>query len=879
MVSVMRGALMTSPLTKGLFSKAVVQSGGGRGNLMGERRLHEDLPNVPLSEMLGVALAKKNGIEGTDATALAKLRDGRYRGIRAIVLNVVINWRRNVRHFALQKQFRPLTVAFTRYAGGSGIKHISGSIMRSTKFMTTGLYGLILSGCVAGAFPAMAQEAAPAAPPAQDATQNTAAKPDDTPTTTVTVEGKKAQNKIDRQVYDNTKDIDSQTGTAADALNKVPSVNVDPTGNVTLRGNSNVQVYVDGKPSVMMQGDNRAGALQSMSSGDIDSIEVMTNPGAAFSSEGSGGIINLVMRKNRKPGTSGAINANVGDGRYNASLNGARNTGKYTISGGLNVRHDERPSRGGSVMENLDANGDTLFRTDQSGQSEGKNDSVSANAGLDYNLGEKDTIGTQIAWSRREMDNDSQDTYATYDGAGAFQRGYSRTSHNTGPRDDFSFDLNWNHMGAQPGESLKTDLRFGRSTGNMTTDATNLNSDGTTDQDRRVTQSDFHNAVFSVDYVRPFGEAQMTTGIQINQDNNSFHNDATGNNAAFLRNDFAYEQLLSAAYITWQQPIGEKWTVQGGLRAEALKLDTENFGNPDITTDDTASHIDYTKVSPSAFATYALNDSTKLRFSYSHRLRRPQAQDLNPFRTYRDELNYSQGNPDLKPEETDSFEAGYEKSGKFNYQIRAYYRQTEHSITDYSTYLPVTNPDDTPVLLTTKRNFGGTKSGGLEANLDGKLTQKLSLRVNGNLAYTQFNGAVQTRDTEATTLSGRISFDYTATPKDRFQLSYFGRGKQLTGQGYTGPFGFGNFSYRHQATPKAALVVTVQDPFHTAKFTTVVDTDQIHSESSRSLQGTVLMVGLSYTLGGAGGSKDGENRWEGRRGPGGWGGPPGGGPM
>ena len=154
--------------------------------------------------------------------------------------------------------------------------------MRSTKFMTTGLYGLILSGCVAGALPAMAQEAAPAAPPAQNTGQDAAAKPDDTPTTTVTVEGKKAQNKIDRQVYDNTKDIDSQTGTAADALNKVPSVNVDPTGNVTLRGNSNVQVYVDGKPSVMMQGDNRAGALQSMSSGDIDSIEVMTNPGRRF---------------------------------------------------------------------------------------------------------------------------------------------------------------------------------------------------------------------------------------------------------------------------------------------------------------------------------------------------------------------------------------------------------------------------------------------------------------------------------------------------------------------------------------------------------------------------------------------------------------------
>jgi len=738
--------------------------------------------------------------------------------------------------------------------------------MRFNRLTTTGLYGLVLFGCVTGALPAMAQEApAATAAPAQDTAEKT-----DEPTQTVVVEGKKPQNKIDRQVYDNTKDIDSQTGTAADALNKVPSVNVDPTGNVTLRGNSNVQVYVDGKPSVMMQGDNRAGALQSMSSGDIDSIEVMTNPGAAFSSEGSGGIINLVMRKNRKPGNTGALNVNVGDGRYNASLNGARNTGKYTISGGLNIRHDQRPNRSGSVMDRLDTDGSVLRHTEQSGNAEGQNDSVSANAGIDYNLGENDSIGSQIAWSRREMDNDSQETYANYDAAGVYQGGYTRNSHNTGPRDDFSFDLNWNHTGALTGESLKTDLRFGRSTGNSASNAINTNSNGTIDTETRIAQSDFHNAVFSVDYVRPYGDAQMTTGIQITQDNNSFSNDATGKNEAALTNDFAYQQTLTAAYITWQQPIGEKWTVMGGVRAEALSLDT------DAITSHTTSQIDYTKLSPSAFATYALNDSTKLRFSYSHRLRRPQPQDLNPFVTYRDEQNVSAGNPDLKPEETDSFEAGYEKSaGKINYQVRAYYRKTDNSITDYSYYLPSTDPDAPQVLLTTKRNFGDSQSGGLEGNFDGKLTDKLSLRLNGNLAYTKLNAASQTRDTEATTLSGRISFDYTASAKDRFQLSYFARGKQLTGQGYSAPFGMGNMSYRHQVTPKAALVVTVQDPFRTAKFKTVVDTDTIYSESSRSLQGQVFMVGLSYTLGGPAASKDGDDRgrWNGQRGPGGWGGP------
>jgi len=747
--------------------------------------------------------------------------------------------------------------------------------MRSNILMTTGLCGLIMLGCVAGA---QAQEQT--APATQAQAQPSDAAPASDPTTTVTVTGKKPQNKIDRQVYDNTKDIDSATGTASDALNKVPSVNVDPTGNVTLRGNSNVQVYVDGKPSIMMQGDNRAGALQSMSSGDIDSIEVMTNPGAAFSSEGSGGIINLVMRKNRRPGNSGAINANIGEDRYNASLNGARNAGKYTISGGLNLRHDSRPSRSGSVMQRLDADGNVLNSTEQSGEGDGKMDNVSANAGLDYNLGDQDQVSTQIAYSRREMDNDSAETYANYDADGDFTGGYTRRSFTTGPRDDFSFGASWNHTGAQTGETLKADLRLGRSTGNTATDAINDNSNGTQDHETRKAQSDFHNAVLSVDYVRPFGDAQLTTGLQITQDDNTFHNEATGDNAALLNNDFAYQQTLSAAYLTWQQPIGEKWTVMGGLRVENLDLDTQNYGSPGTTADDTTSHISYAKFNPSAFATYVLNDSTKLRFSYSHRLRRPQPQDLNPFVTYRDPQNVSAGNPDLKPEETDSFEAGYEKSGgKINYQVRAYYRKTEDSITDYSYYLPVTDPDATPVLLTTKRNFGESEAGGLEGNFDGKLTDSLSVRLNGNLAHTQLSTSLNGTQ-EATTLSGRISFDYTATPKDRIQVSYFGRGKQLTGQGYTGPFGMGNISYRHQYTPKAALVVTVQDPFRTAKFKTVVDTDNIYSESYRSMQGQVIMIGLSYTLGGPSNNQQQQQGWDGQR-RGNWGGPggPGGGPM
>ncbi len=719
----------------------------------------------------------------------------------------------------------------------------------TTLFISTSLCGLVLAGVVGRVHAQTASSDSKSTETTPASTDSTTNPKGDAPTTVI-VKGAKPQNRIDRQVYDNTKDIDSQTGTATDALNKVPSVNVDPNGNVTLRGNSNVQVYVDGKPSAMMQGDNRAGALQSMSSGDIGSIEVMTNPGAAYSSEGSGGIINLVMRRNRKPGKSGALTVNVGEVSHNAALNGAYNNGKFTLSGGLSVRHDVRPSRSGSVLQPLDGDGVPLSTLDQSGTSQMTFDNMAANAGLDYNLGDMDSLGVQVSYSHRDIDSRSDDTYAGYDAAEVYTNGYTRASTMTGPHEDSSLDLHWDHTGQTPGESLKVSLRLGRSDGPTVID--NLSEytlpAGVALRDTKRISSDFHNGVFSVDYARPIGTSQFTTGLQITQDDNAYSNVATGPDVVgapvtinpYLTNRFEYEQTLGAIYSTWQMALGDKWIAQAGLRAEALDLITNS---PDT---GTWSHIKYTKVSPSVFATYTLSQTAKLRFSYSHRLQRPGAQDLNPSITYVDAQNLSSGNPNLKPAETDSFEAGYEyAAGMTSYQIRTYYRKTENSLTSYSYFLP------TGQLLTTKQNFGNGESGGLEVNANGKLGKKLMVSANANLSENSLVTPSVTGTQRATTLSGRIMLDYTMTAKDRMQFMYFSSGKMLTGQGYRSPFMMGNLSYRHQYTPKAALVLTVADPFRTMKFRTVTDSDTVYSEQVRSLSGQTVMLGLSYTLGGS----------------------------
>ncbi len=374
--------------------------------------------------------------------------------------------------------------------------------------------------------------------------------------------------------------------------------------------------------------------------------------------------------------------------------------------------------------------------------------------------------------------------------------------------------------------------------------------------------------MFSVDYNRPVGQDLLSAGVQVTYDNNETINRSTGTSSlnSALSSDFAYTQTVTALYVTYQKALGPKWTVLGGLRLEALDLKT------DLITSGTTGHIDYTKVSPSFFATYALNDKDKLRFQYSHRLQRPAPLDLNPFLTYSDPTDVSAGNPHLKPQETDSFEVRYEANRTgLNYQVAGYYRKSTDAITTYSFFL-------TPgVLETTKQNYGDGQTGGLELVASGSLTKKLRINADANFVYQELTTPNVAGKQTGTTPSGRVMFSYTVTPKDTAQFMFFTSGKQLTGQGYRTAFAMGNLAYKHQFTPKLSLNATVNDPFRTAKTRNVTDTTLVKSQSEFSLQAPTLYIGLSYLFGGPSTAQQQQMQQRGGyRGPGAGGGPPGG---
>jgi len=678
--------------------------------------------------------------------------------------------------------------------------------------------------------------------------------------TEVTVVGERQNNRIDRQVYDVKQDVSSTNGSAADALNNVPSVSVDPDGSVSLRGSANVQILVDGKPSAMLQGDNRGAALQAMPSADIDAIEVINNPGAEFGNEGGGGpILNLVMKRNRRPGGFGVVNANYGTaGRYNAGVNGAYNSGRWGMQGGVNVRHDGRNSTGETEREQVDPLSGATRRTSQSSSGTGLNDMAGLHGQLSYNLSDDDTLEASIGGMHRTNDQTSLAHYLL-DEDGTVTSDYLRSTRQSGDSSNAMGGLRWDHKGEKIGELFRMDLRVSGSDNDSDTRYANRYS--VTPADAEAADSSQYAASrtrmidYTGDYERPLDDGSIVkVGYKLADNRSDFDNryyDAdplSGADVVNARRTNAYgvEEKNAALYGSYQWKVNERWGALVGLRTEYTDLDVDQI------TSATRAGNDYVNWIPSAFATYKLDDRTNLRFAWSHRLRRASAQQLNPFVVYVDELNLSTGNPNLKPVQTDSFEVGYEsKAWGMDTALRAYLRNDRDTIRSRQT---VAYPDgNTSVLLTTLENGGSNRSGGMEFTLSGKLTQKLSVNTSGNLAFTQqdqidLNGAETRRSANSLSMRGRLN--YQLTPQDALQLMINAQGRTLAGTGYREPVSTLNLSWRRNVTQNLSLVLNVTDVFSSQKIETVTDSATLKERAIRRFDGRIAYLGLSYRFGG-----------------------------
>ena len=634
---------------------------------------------------------------------------------------------------------------------------------------------------------------------------------------TATGQRSAVQMTADRNTY-STKDMPTAAGgNSTDVLRNVPAVEVDQDGKVSLRGNQNVAVQINGR-AAPMRGDQLGQFLQQLPANMIERVEVVPNPSAKYDPEGMAGIVNIVLKGNAELGLSGGVNLAAGTSdRYNGSGNLGYQRGRMTLFGSYGYFGDGRNTTGFNNRTNITGGGSPIDFMDQLSNGAGRMKSQTVNTNVEMKLGKTNSLASTLMVSGRDFRNDTRNEFTRYDA----QRNPLAASDDRQrmTSDDATFDgtLSYRNVIKPRQNELNVEARYNRSAfeqGNAFTQQP-MDLGGNPIGNQPFKTQNLTDAVNSemyllADLTRMVRGVRVETGYkgQLRQVDNdlttqrfSYADDAWVNTGA--GNVFAIDERVHAGYGVFTRQTG-KFELQGGLRLERTDRSTNRAD------DDLSAFNDYF---PSALIAYNVNATRQVKASYSKRIQRPQTQMLNSFLFYEDPLNRFRGNPYLRPEYTDAFELGFQQSGKLgSLQLTPFYRHTEGAIRRVRT-----SQGDT--ITSTVANIATADSYGADANA--------SLRA-GRL--TGFVGAnVFHQDSDGGTAAGAISssglgWSTRANANLRINKSLDAsahgmyRGAMNTEFGRIGAFAMTNFSLRHKLLKdKASLTLRVQDPFNTMR--------------------------------------------------------------
>jgi outer membrane receptor for ferrienterochelin and colicin len=667
----------------------------------------------------------------------------------------------------------------------------------------------------------------------------------------VTAQTPQVQTLVDRKVYTVSADLQSHAGTAADVLNNVPSVEVDIDGGISLRGDHNVVVLVDGKPSANLTGAAAGLGLQQFSANEIDRVEVMTNPPAQYKVDGSGGVINIITKRSRNPGLSGSVQASLGDKRRfvtGASL--SYSVGALKLNGSVGLKQEFKQRIVSLQRTTTDAASATPVFSTQHMDENLPRLTPSGKLGASYDLSPRQTLSAQISHS--ELTGDRYfDQHNTSASAGAFSSITDRHSQGYEWSVSEAASLRLDQKLWREGETLSAALQRSVTRERERYFYTNRHTlpASSPTYDHLYLSLDIETIEFSLDYVLPLAaERSLKLGYDFENDLNGFdHRGDTLDPVSgapvpnpLITNDFRYHQKIHAAYATYDDHFG-KWSLQGGLRLEQADTDALQLNGA------LASAHSYFRAYPSLHLERELSEQAHLSFSASRRVTRPDPESLNPFIDSQDVHNLRAGNADLLPQDTWSYEAGYGFDSKgLRYGLTGYYRFNRDSVTDI---VRVISAD---TVLATKSNLPVIKSGGVEFTAGGKLGAKLNYSLSGNLFYSQLNSAALgtggARDTSGLNL--KASLDYRPSTVDTLQISANRSDRRLTPQGSIGAINVVNLGYKRQLAPSLSLIGTVSDLFEGQNTRRNLQTSTLEDRYQRQQRGRILYLGVSYSFGG-----------------------------
>ena len=668
---------------------------------------------------------------------------------------------------------------------------------------------------------------------------------------------------IDKKVFNAEQNITAAGGTALDVLQNVPSVEVDQDGNVGLRGNQNVRILIDGKPSNLT-----SGGLAQIPASSIENVEIITNPSAKYDPDGMSGIINIILKKNKLSGLTGMVSAQAGNGRLRQGMSAFSTINKYNLNGSLGYKNSKINVYGNFTVNkrNRFSEGtkdretsipDTTFGIDQDSYSDGSRDSYMGKIGFDYNLTRKASINTSVTGNLRSRDGNETLNYVDlFNRDVTNYRDRFNNEDNGGNSLDFNvgfnqdFDKKGQNLNIQFTQSLGSRFEDGRFAETVN-DASyaylfDFNQQNIENNDNQIT-------TIQLDYVHLVNDKlKFETGYKtiLRSIDNTFEAYNNGTFDSLLDGRFIYDEQIHAVYGIGAYQFNKKWSAQVGLRQElttykSTLIDVDTIPN------------NYNPLFPSAYLNYALDDYSSINLSYSRRINRPSVRALNPFTDYSDPFLLRSGNAFLRPEFIDSYELAFSKFTKKGISINPsiYYKHTSDVITR------VVRTDSALLnrRIVRQENIGTTDTYGAEFILSGKMLPFWRLTVSSNFYWNKTSSELSDVDLNNQAVGGRFSLinNFTVKKNTDIQVMSWYNMPRYFALGYIKYMSSVDLAVKHKIWKgKADISLRFTDILDTQRFAIILDYDDdgnsgahIYDDVVYDWESRNVFVGFTYRFG------------------------------
>ncbi|MCE7060598.1 TonB-dependent receptor domain-containing protein [Dyadobacter sp. CY343] len=671
----------------------------------------------------------------------------------------------------------------------------------------------------------------------------------------VTVTGQAAliEEKVDRLVYNAEKDITAKGGDATDILRKVPLLTVDLDGNVSLRGSQNIRVLINNKPSTIIA-NSVADALKQIPADQIKSVEVITSPSAKYDAEGSGGIINIITKKNSLQGLNLNVDAGVGNRGSMLSLNGGYRKGKagFTIGGfgrGMYNTITKTSLEQTSTVENVS----TVTRQTGDGSSRGLFGNY--NLGFDYDIAKNQSLTAGVKYGVRNFSN-QQDLMTRLSKTGSSDITTSRDVDARNLSGTVDVNLDYLHT-FKPQQEWSVSTLYSRNDLTNDFDANILNGNSElTSRQRNLNKNLNQEFTFQSDYQTPIKKNQLlefgAKGIfrEVNSDYSFLVAEAVGDfrpETDQPAGELTYHQNIAAGYTSYTYTTKSRYTFKGGARYEHTFIDAStNEGSVGVG--------NYGVLVPSFNASKTFKGTT-VKLAYNRRIQRPGLQQLNPNFNSANPQNITIGNPELRPELTNNFEVGLSKNIKKTFVNATFFgRVTNNAISQ------VRAPSDTlaGAIVTTYENIGKQHAYGTNIFANIAATSKINFGVFLNAFYTKLAGQTLGQDRKTIELTN-TGFNVSggvfsqATFKNGWGAQAFGfmQGNQVQLQGMQGGFGFYTVGVKKEFNNKKGSVGLAAENFLSKRFKmhTELNSIQFNQVSDIYMYNRGVRLTFTYKIG------------------------------